>query len=256
MALTQKLFRFGFGKMKKRLYIHVGHYKTGTSALQFLMDLNRAPLAEMGVNYLEFGCHNSKHSRFAFSILREAGVETLMHGYANPASSAELWRDLFAAVRSSKQATCVISSEEFMRIGCFPDAHAQLRTLAAEAHDIDVRVIVYLRPPDSHLRSWYNQLVKMGQPVPAFNQAVCEVIEPVHYNYAQALAPWSDVFGPDAMIVRPYKSEWRGGTGLYSDFLSIFDLPLDTEKLRLPKKDPNPRLQDQVTDLVRLMLCL
>jgi hypothetical protein len=238
---------------RKILYLHVGHYKTGTSALQLMLDDNRAALAGAGLDYLAYGCSFSKHSRFAFSILQAEGVDTLLHGYNNPHSPEDLWSGMFDAVRASAQPTCLISTEEFIRIGAWPQACDRLARVARLGDDIDIRVLVYLRPPESHLQSWYNQLVKMGQPVPAYEAAVCSVMEPVHYDYALALKPWIDTFGAGAVCVRAYDDDLRRDNGLYRDFLSVFGIDFDALQLTLPGEDPNPRLDARKLDLLRLM---
>lgn len=244
------------GKAPKKLYLHIGHYKTGTTALQALLSDNGAVLARCGLDYLDHGRSHSKHSRFAFSLLHAEGVrDRLMHGYGDPTPPEALWAGLFDAVRASRRPACLISSEEFMRIGAHPRAAARLARVAALAGDIEIRVIVYLRAPDSHLRSWYNQLVKMGVPVPPFNRAVCEVIEPVHYDYALALKPWIDIFGADAVTIRPFPEAGTGAkdTALYADFLSIFGIGLDRIGLALPPGNINARLDPDKLEFVRLM---
>lgn len=240
--------------MSKTLYIHIGHYKTGTTALQSFLSTKRNLwfLNRNGIDYATVLRKLGKHSRLAFSIYRKAGVDTLMHGYANETPPEDMWQELFDYVRASRHQRVIVSSEEFMRMGAFPRAAAQLPDLMAMAPDIDIRIIVYLRAPDAHLRSWYNQLVKMKVKVPDFNRAVCHMIEPVHYDYALALRPWIDTLGPEALIVRPYTAAIREGNGLFSDFMSIFDVDLKGQLVHLPEKDPNPRLDDQTLEIVRL----
>lgn len=239
--------------MRKTLYIHIGHFKTGTTALQTFLACNPKFLARNGLDYAPVSLKHAKHSRLAFSIYRAAGVETLMHGYANTTPPEELWAELFDYVRASPQPRVIVSTEEFMRMGTFPEAAAQLPALAELGYDIDIRIIAYLRAPDAHLRSWYNQLVKMKVKVPDFNLALRHVIEPVHYDYALALRPWVETFGAEAVTVRPYDKASREGNALFADFLSIFGVSLPEKWIYLPKKDPNPRLDDRTLEIVRLM---
>lgn len=240
--------------MAKTLHLHIGHFKTGTTALQIFLARNPRLLKRHDLEYAEPFRHNAKHSGLAFAIYRAAGVTTLMHGYDAPDSPEERWRALFEAVRASPRGGVIASSEEFMRLGGIPAACAMLPELAALAPDIRVRVIAYLRAPDAHLRSWYNQLVKMRVPVPDFNTALREVIEPVHLDYGLALRPWIETFGADNVILRPYDDSFRNGTGLYADFLSLFGAELPAaHKLSLPEGDPNPRIDERTLELVRLM---
>jgi len=239
--------------MRKTLFFHIGHFKTGTTALQLFLASNPEFLTRNGLEYaLAFRKH-AKHSALAYAIYRAAGVQTLMHGYDDPTPPEDLWPLLFDYVRACEEPKVVISSEEFMRLGAFAEARAMLPRLVAPAKDIDIRVIAYLREPRAHLRSWYNQLVKMGQDVPDFNSAVCHGIESIHLDYAQALRPWIETFGADNVIVRPYPEPRRSDSDLIADFLSVFGVALPEQGVSIPRTDPNPRLDDRVLDLVRLM---
>ena len=240
--------------MAKTLHLHIGHFKTGTTALQVFLARNPKLLARHGLEYADAFRHHAKHSGLAFPIYRAAGVTRLMHGYDAPDTPEDRWTTMFDAVRASRRDAVIVSSEEFMRLGGITAACEMLPRLAALAPDIRVRVIAYLRTPDAHLRSWYNQLVKMRVKVPDFTTAVHEAIEPVHIDYALALRPWIETFGADNLILRPYDDSFRNGTGLYADFLSLFGIELpDRRKLSLPEGDPNPRLDDRTLEIVRLM---
>ena len=106
--------------MAKTLHLHIGHFKTGTTALQVFLARNPRLLARHGLEYAELFRHNAKHSGLAFAIYRSAGVTTLMHGYDSPDAPEERWRALFDAVRKSQRDGVIVSSEEFMRRGAIP----------------------------------------------------------------------------------------------------------------------------------------
>jgi hypothetical protein len=239
--------------MPKTLYIHIGHYKTGTTALQGFLAGQQGFLRRHGLRYGETHREFDKHSLLAFALLRAANVRSLMHGYNNPTPPETLWQGVFQELRQSRQPAMILSSEEFMRLGAHPTAARQLQTIMASAPDITVRIIAYLRAPDSHLQSWFNQLVKMGIKTPDLTTALTRFIEPVHYDYALALRPWIDIFGADAVILRPYDKALLADGGLYRDFLSLFDLTAPKRALQQPDADPNPRLDTDLVDLVRLM---
>ena len=107
------------------------------------------------------------------------------------------------------------------------------------------------------MRSCYNQLVKMNTAPSDFNTAVCRQMEPVHYDYALALRPWIEIFGKAALTVRPYLEDFRQDGGLYRDFLSVFGIDFDRPPRgggwRLPADDVNPRLDDWILDLNRVL---
>lgn len=236
------------------MWLHIGHFKTGTTAIQVFSEDNETAMRRRGVNYARSARWQSKHSRFAFSVYRKAGVSTLMHGYDHAYDPTDVWNELFAEVMADSAPATLISSEEFMRLGAHPAAEDILSRIIAPWRDrIDFRVIAWLRPVDDHLRSWYNQLVKMGIPVPGFNAAVTSVMEPVHYDYGQAIAPWVRLFGPEAVCLRPYSRDFRNGLTLYEDFLDQIGLDPDlAARWRSPGEDVNPRLDDRMTEIVRL----
>lgn len=240
--------------MAQTLYLHIGHFKTGTTALQVFMTRNAQRLRRHGLDYAEQPQFLGKHSKLAFSIYRKARITELMHGYRHDIAPEKLWEQFFDDVQHSPAKAVLASTEEFMRIGAHPRAAEILREIIAPMRGrLDIRIIVYLRAPQSHLRSWYNQLVKMNvMPIPDFNAAVCEVMEPIHYDYALALAPWIEIFGPDALIVRPYTDELRSGSALFEDFLSIFGIGL-SPRFEIPSEDSNPRMDDRVLELTRVL---
>ena len=235
------------------LILHIGHYKTGTTALQVFLERNRSLLAEQGLVYADAPVKFSKHSALAFSLLRDAGVTHLMHDFRNKHSAQVLWQDLFTATRALPAgASMLVSSEEFIRLGAHPAAAALLRDQIETARDLRFRVIAYLRPPQDHLKSWYNQLVKMGVDVGSFDAAVRAQMEQIHWDYALAIKPWLEIFGPEAIVLRGFEPALREGDALFEDFLSGlgFGLPIAATTT---EGDPNPRMDDRVLGIRRAL---
>ena len=236
------------------LILHIGHFKTGTTALQICFASNAAKLEEQGVFYSPIPMHLSKHSALAFCLLHDAGVTELMHGYKPLQSTPEIWGNLFDTVRllDSGQ-SLLVSSEELIRVGGYPQAAEGLRTVIADNPDIPVRVIAYLRAPNSHLHSWHNQLVKMGVSTGNFDTTVRTGMERVHWDAASALRPWVEVFGAENVILRQFHDTLRDGDALLVDFMTALGFDALTNPT-LPKQDPNPRLDDRISDLKRAYL--
>ena len=239
--------------MAARLILHIGHYKTGTTALQVFCARNDTRLGAAGVEYPDLYRHHAKHSIFAFALLQAAGASTLMHGYANRTPPEALWATLLDHVRRSPAPAVLVSSEEFMRLAVFPAAEEELAAiLARHAAGIEIEAIAYLRPPQAHLRSWYNQLIKMGQVVPDYLTALCHTVEPIHLDYGFALAPWRRLLGDGRVILRPYRSPAQGRESIFDDFFRALGLKLPGN-LVYPGGDPNPRLDERVAELVRML---
>lgn len=239
--------------MSKTLILHIGHYKTGTTALQVFFAGNTRFLARNGFHYPEVWMHNAKHSAFAFSILRAAGVQKLMYDYTDQVTPQDMWSDLYDHIENTDNANTLISSEEFMRMGQFPEAQAILRdVLENRPAGLNIKVIAYLRPPGSHLQSWYNQLIKMNFHVSDLDRAVNGDIEDIHFDYQRALTPWINILGAENVLIRPYVKDSENPAALHQDFFETFGITLPANRVKI-EKDPNPRLDDRVIELARLM---
>ncbi len=239
--------------MRKTLYIHIGHFKTGTTAIQVFLARNPKLLKRHDLVFAQTKQEHCKHSDLACSLYQAAGVTELMHGYAKDETPQQVWAALFEELRASRRSGMIVSTEELMRLACFPQAVEDLKQIVATAPDIDIKIIAYLRAPESHLRSWYNQLVKMGCKTPSFNAAISDRFEPIHYDYALALRPWIDLFGAQSIILRHYSSESRKDNALFRDFLSIFGIAMPDRGLSFLSEDPNPRIEGEALEVVRIM---
>jgi hypothetical protein len=240
--------------MQKKLILHIGHYKTGTTALQVFFAQNRKFLAQNGISYPDILEHNGKHSVLAFSILAGAGLtDRLMHGFTTDVKAQDIWAELLKYIDESKNPTTLVSSEEFMRVGQFPAAIEILNEILSNRPEwLDVEVVVYLRDPKAHMKSWYNQLIKMGIAVPNLEEATRGTIEEIHYDYRHALKPWVDILGKENVTIRPYGNNRDDPAALHRDFMKTLGVELPEGLVRV-KTDPNPRLDDRVTELLRLM---
>ena len=114
------------------------------------------------------------------------------------------------------------------------------------------RAIAYLREPDAHIASWYNQLVKMNFPVADLNAAVDGDIEDIHIDYRRAIEPWQELLGPENVVIRPYLRKKDEPDALHRDFLKVLGVDLPEGFVKI-EQDPNPRFDDRVLELVRLM---
>lgn len=239
--------------MTKTLYIHIGHYKTGTTALQkFLWD-NREALREDGVDYPELGAALEKHNAFAVPLVFGTYRHEGMLGHNDPTPADPFWDKLYAHIRASDLPNTLISSEEFICVGERPRSVNALKRVAAKAGDgIRFKIICYLRAPGAHLESWYNQLVKLQRPIGHRARGIARDYDRVNVDYAVALKPWVEVFGAANVIVRNYDPEWRKGTGLYEDFYGLLPATFPLEPI-LPEKDANPRMDDRTLELVRIL---
>lgn len=179
------------------LTIHIGSHKTGTTALQAAFAKASGALKREGVLYPKTHWRQTAHHRLAFALKGK----TIPRG-DQPDLATETGK-LISALNAFGGQRALISSEEFFT--CPEDA---LRNLKA-ALGIPVRIVCFLRRPDTFLVSCYNQKVK--QPGNGFSLPIAKFLKnpraiAPEMDYLSALSTWADVFGDAAITVETYEA--------------------------------------------------
>ncbi|WP_068304662.1 hypothetical protein [Pararhodobacter sp. CCB-MM2] len=233
------------------IILHIGHFKTGTTALQVFCANNAEGLAGLGLHYAQTARHHDKHSTLPLTLLHEAGAHKMMFSFDPVEDSDALWDIFLEEARMLPEGhALLISSEELIRLAAYPGAVERFRALVERTPDIRIRAIAYLRAPQDHLESYYNQLIKMGRDVPGFDATVCHWLEPVHWDYALALHPWLEILGPRNVMIRQFTDDLRNEDAIYADFLAALDKPMLLHPVG-SGRDPNPKLDPRLLPLQR-----
>jgi hypothetical protein len=253
--------------MPRRLVLHIGYYKTGTTALQDQLFQLRPVLARHGVLYPEEGRplrRNPSHSGLSFQELQRAGSH-LPFWYTNSTEFADFESGnvlpareaIEAEVTTSPADTVIISSEEFIRFGSDQGVPAEqtrdmLRALRVE----HLTIVCYVRRPDRYLESWYNQLVKLGLPVQRLSQSMVRKPGPRHPYYGtphtdfdRMLEYWAHQVGCDELIVRDYDRLENGA--IFDDFSAAVGLP-SLGDVEIPAVRPNRRIDNNFIEYARI----
>ncbi|MRU15522.1 hypothetical protein FDP25_08785 [Roseovarius sp. A21] len=220
--------------MKKTLYMHVGAGKTGTSVLQQFFLANQNALAERGYIF-PHQCQVNVNHGVQHHLLADLG------SYKNP-SAIDAWAEIAVGSRQ----TAVISSELLhnkISTGEGPTFFRQLRELFA---DWNIRVVFYIRRQSQWLQSAYAQHVKGALEVRKYPDFVG------HYkrNLPDQIIEFSEIFGPKAMVVRPFERAQFVGSDICKDFCTAIDLEWSNE-FKIPKINANPRLTLDALELKR-----
>ena len=139
--------------MRKKLFLHVGTHKTGTTALQNFLMVNKQLLREHGVLIPVSGCigPHSGHHNIAWELNDD-------HRFQRDYGTLG---DLCAEISESDCHTVVISSEDFEYLYSRPEA---LVALKRRLNDVgcQVEVIVFFREWGEYIISLYAELLKHG----------------------------------------------------------------------------------------------
>jgi hypothetical protein len=191
----------------KTIYLHVGNFKTGTSAIQKFCSNNRSKLLKCGYDYIKSArprFNNTNHGKLPLSLLRELGG--YIPKWYNEINDFQcVSKAVIEEIESSSCDNIIISSEEFYRI---PGQNTTIVQSAANElrdafSDYNVQVVMYVREPLEMAKSWYNQANKPNVPTRRF-------MDFFYYMNTSLLLPqmnatfWRGCFGADCLILEPY----------------------------------------------------
>lgn len=191
--------------MTKRLFLHIGSHKTATSFLQGSLANSGAALERMGLLYPAAGRAHGAHFPLVWE-LRDREMQ------GRSIEEMPGWSAVLEEIDASPHEVAVISAEG---LGWSLDPSR----LAVLAGRYEVGVIFYLRSPDAHLESFYNQVVKdfATREARTLERYVAE--EPLAFlDTLKILAPWAEMFGKAAIKLRLFDKAFLPD-GIMADFL-------------------------------------
>lgn len=218
----------------KRLILHIGLERTGTSALQHFFARNRPVLRIMGVRYPRArdaaGKPSQKHQDLVEAITASAA------GAAHPrhAPAADVIESY--AERAEGAAATVLSAEG---LGAPDPLFAE--ALAPLGQRFDVRVIVFLRRQDEWALSAFRQAVMDGSGgTDGIEGWLARDDTRARLDYNRILGHWEAAFGPKAVTVLRYPHD----VPLVPAFIAAADLPRAAAML----PDRGTRVNESSTD--------
>lgn len=136
-----------------KVFLHLGAHKTGTTLLQRYLAINREHLETKGVKLL---------------LLRET-MQILGSWGKNLCDHPALLTDVLFEMQSSGAKKVIISCEDLLGLpfkkgtnGLYPTSEARFSALQKALKGHDVTAIIYIRPQEEFLESWYLQTINMG----------------------------------------------------------------------------------------------
>lgn len=222
----------------KKLILHIGMDKTGTSAIQFFLHKNRKILLDdHGILYPKTGLWSDfSHHPFAFAAMDGLEMSPQFSGTKlKKFTSTKLYK-LFHSLESEckKSSTVIISSECLFK--CLTkDGSGEFIKLVKRSFDL-VTVVVYVRRQDEWIISRHKHSVLSGHEI-----SCDQLAKPFFCNYKEYIDLWASVFGANNIVVRPYEKSQFFGNSIYSDFMSLVEIN-SLSKFQLPSNKLNTSL--------------
>ena len=207
----------------KRLIVHIGWEKTGTTSLQAFMSKNAKNLEKSGIfypndHYLTF-VQGIGHFPLAGAILQQ-GASREFIASEKLIDGKIILTDFTSYLRDIKQ-TVVISCEHLSsRISS--DQEIRLLKESIDEASYEAKIVCYVRDPINLAISSYSTAVKGGRRERLDWSNVAPQNE--YFNPLHRLRKWASVFGKDNLIVREYHSDKLINGNIYEDFSRLIQV--------------------------------
>ena len=177
----------------RRIVLHIGYHKTGSTALQQFLYTHRRRLSEAGILYpiSAVGPKRAQHN-LAWAVSPDYRFD--------PAS---LTFDKLAGLATERtEDTMVLSSEAFVE----SDPSAAAEMVRAFAHEVraSVDTIAFLRPQHAYINSIYAQRIRAFNEWRCFRAFAEDAGNEPRLNYWQHLREWDDPASHMRLIPVPY----------------------------------------------------
>lgn len=198
-------------KKNKKLILHIGTHKTGTTALQNFCMINYELLKKYDIDYLPQDTIWGGHHNLGWAF---RGNAVAIEKYCNYKDVGVL-NHLKSSIENSSCSKILLSSENFFLM----DDKKFAKLFFDTFKDYNIKVLVYLREQSDFLESWYYELVRADYC--CLSESFEEFIKNPRYelDYFEILFKWMKFIGKDNIEVISY-SEVKKHNLLYFSFLN------------------------------------
>jgi len=223
----------------KKIILHIGRHKTGTSSLQRFLVENRDVLEKHGYYYPRSAIKGYGHHEIAQPLSKREMLRKKLDEVVTQPQFAAFFEEIEDAIG---ERDVIVSSEAFQN--CAPSLIAQLFS------DYDVEVHVYLREQAGYLVSSYAQSIQAT----ANQMTLADYEKNIFFaHYDRFIRNWCNAFQDSVVKVYLFDRSYLTNGDIIQDFLKRA-LCLDEavwQCFRPSEEDQNPSLGGQLVEFKR-----
>lgn len=232
---------------KKHIVLHVGHHKTGSSAIQSFLALNEQNLAQHGFYYPT----SRRAAEYVSNGYPSAGNAHFLAGRVKGAAKRtpimQILRNLKTGRRltNTKLETVILSSETLTE--CSKFGLLQLKNMFPRS---SFHVVFYIRDQAAFLTSQYQQTVKLGHETHSLEEFFRNSGFAPERRYPRIIRKLRNVFGAENVTVRVYDRDYFPNGDIISDFCSSIGIS-NLDGWNFPGREINTSLTELEVSILR-----
>jgi len=212
----------------KRLNLHIGTHKTGTSSIQEALIDNKSLLSENSVYVLDQN-----------GIVKPDNFINMSNFYKLDTTGAILQNigelEEFLSENSTKDGDYVMSSEAFSFMFEY-DSLCELKAILTRYFD-SVSVILYIRRQDEFAISFLQQASKgknpesymFGNTKRALPDECMSYFYDKYFDYYKLCSRWGDIFGDENLVIRKFEKNCLFNNDVVDDFFNLIKKNIDLD---------------------------
>ena len=217
--------------MTRKLIIHIGNHKTGTSSIQQVLFRNKDGVRKQGYDLFHENPDGSTRNSgnaltcVKFKLKRGHKIEGKVRKWL-PKALCDTGHNV---IISAETLSWLFSAKEIQKF-----------QINLSQYFDDIKVVAYIRRQDMQAVSQYQQASKYGAFVAArFYQGGTRALPPYkeyfhkYLNYHQRLGMWADAFGEQNLLIRVFETNRLYNGDVVDDFFQVTDLMNEGNSTRI-----------------------
>ncbi len=192
--------------MKKRLVIHIGTHKTGSTSIQHFLHANRQQHLESYRLYYPRTDRDPEPRPTRHTFLTLAALDHAGHPVAQPRTPPPeaLVREITEEIETAGADVALLSEESLS----MPDPKIA-EAYRGFAKHFEVKVLVFLRRQDLFVEALHNQFIRDRGEQRSLADFAAVPRTQARMDYRTVLQAWEAAFGRDAIVVIPFERPVR-----------------------------------------------